>query len=223
VGEVVFSTTLKEEGVSRPYYQIDATGKTFSFYDIFFKVRDYFTTRIDAKTFLPFYMHRNISEGSYKLKSTGHFSRANHAIYTTTQRLDKQRPERRDTLALSPCTFDVVSLFYYYRNADFSKMRQNTLYSVDLALDDKVYLINYKLHGREELRVKSIGKFNTLKFSATLIEGEVFTGSEQIFFWVTDDENRVPVYIEVPIKWGSLSVRISKWENLKYPLTSLKK
>ncbi|MDR1951007.1 MAG: DUF3108 domain-containing protein, partial [Bacteroidales bacterium] len=157
VGEVVFNTTLREEGTRRPHYQIDAVGKTFAFFDKIFKVRDHFVTRIDAKTFQPFYMHRTIHEGSYKLKSTGHFNRANSAIYATTQRLDKERPERRDTLPLTPCTFDMVSLFYYYRNADFSKMKEKTMYDVELALDDKVYVINYKLLGREEQRVKGVG------------------------------------------------------------------
>ncbi len=223
VGEAEFMTKLKREKASgRLFYHIEATGKTFSFFDKFFRVRDYFATKIDSKTLQPFYMQRNIDEGGYRRKSTGHFDWKNEVIRTSTQRLDKQRPEKRDTLRLLPCTFDVVSLFYYYRCCDFSKMKKNTTYNVRLAMDDQVYTISYKLHGREVQRVKGVGKFNTLKFSGTLIEGEVFKGDEQIFFWVTDDENRIPVYIEVPIIVGSLRARISQWENLKFPLSGKK-
>jgi hypothetical protein len=220
VGEAEFQTTLKKEKNRPPFYHIDANGKTFSFFDKVFRVRDNFVSRIDAKTLQPFYMQRNVNEGGYRRKSVGNFRWANGVIHTSTQRLDKQQPEKRDTLHLTPCTFDVVSLFYYYRCCDFSKIKKNTTYNVNLAMDDKVYTINYKLHGREKQKVKGIGKFNTLKFSATLIEGEVFTGEEQIFFWVTDDENRIPVYIEIPIIVGSIRARISKWENLKFPLDS---
>jgi hypothetical protein len=223
VGEVTFVTTLRNDGSRPPFYHIEATGKTFSFFDNFFRVRSVYSTRIDAKTFQPFYMHRNIHEGSYRLRSTGSFDWVNNVVNTTTQRLDKDRPERKAELSLTPCTFDVVSLFYYYRNADFSKMKEKTGYSVLLVLDNKIHTINYNLRGREEQRVRGVGRFNTLKFTGTLIEGETFTGKEQITFWVTDDENRIPVYIEVPIIVGSLRARINTWDNLKYPLSSIKK
>jgi hypothetical protein len=94
---------------------------------------------------------------------------------------------------------------------------------VELVMDNRIHTISYKLHGREEQRVRGVGRFNTLKFSGTLIQGETFNAKSLIFFWVTDDENRIPVYLEVPIKVGSVRVRISNWENLRFPLTSLKK
>jgi hypothetical protein len=222
VGEVEFLTTLKEDAKKAPFYHIEASGKTFPFFDRVFRVRDYFATKIDAKTLQPFYMERNIDEGGYRLKSEGHYDWTKNVIYTSTQRLNRSQPEKHDTLNLTPCTFDVVSLFYYYRNCDFSKMEEKTTYDVQLVMDDEVYTINYKLHGREEQRVKGVGKFNTLKFSGTVIKGNVFTGKEQIFFWVTDDENHVPVYLEVPIIVGSIRARIKNWEKLKFPLNSKK-
>jgi hypothetical protein len=223
VGEVVFNTALKTEGSRPPFYDITATGKTFSFFDKIFRVRSTYSSRVDAKTFQPFFAHRNIHEGSYRLRSTANYDWNNNVVRTSTQRLDKERPARDSVLPLTPCTFDVVSLFYYYRNADFSKMKPNTTYTVQLVMDNEVHTISYKLHGREEQRLRGIGRFNTLKFSGTLIEGETFNAKSQIFFWVTDDENRIPVYMELPIKVGSIRVRIKDWQNLKFPLTSLRK
>jgi hypothetical protein len=223
VGEVTFVTTLRNEGIRPPFYDITATGKTFSFFDNFFRVRSTYSTRIDAQTFQPFFAHRNIHEGSYRLRSSANYDWKNNVVYTSAQRLDKDRPERRDTLPLTPCTFDVVSLFYYYRNCDFSKMKEKTTYTVELVMDNEIHTISYRLHGREEQRLRGIGRFNTLKFSGTLIEGETFNAKSQIFFWVTDDENRIPVYMELPIKVGSIRVRLKDWNNLKFQMTSLKK
>jgi len=219
VGEVEFLTTLKDKE-KQPFYHIEVNGKTYPFFDKLFPVRDYFATKIDAKTLQPFFMQRKIDEDGYRRNSTGYYHWKDTVIYTTTQRLDKPQPEKRDTLRLTPCTFDVVSLFYYYRCCDFSKMKEKATYSVQLVMDNEVFNISYKLHGREEQKVKGVGKFSTLKFSGTLIAGSVFTGKEQVFFWVTDDENRVPVYVEAPIKIGSIRVRIQSWENLKYPMKS---
>ncbi|MDR1341925.1 MAG: DUF3108 domain-containing protein [Prevotellaceae bacterium] len=215
VGEVEFLTSLVK-APQKPFYHIEVNGKTYSFFDRFFKVRDYFSTKIDAQTLQPFYMQRTIDEGGYRRNSTGRYNRQREVIYSSTQRLDKPQPAKRDTLALTPCTFDVVSIFYYYRCCDFSKMKVNATYTVQLAMDNEVHNIRYKLYGAEVINVKGVGRFRTLKFSASLIAGSVFTGEEQVFFWVTDDANRVPVYVEAPIKVGSIRARIKTWKNLKH-------
>ncbi|MDR0413883.1 MAG: DUF3108 domain-containing protein [Prevotellaceae bacterium] len=217
VGEVEFTTSLVKAH-QKPFYYIEVNGKTYPFFDTFFKVRDYFSTKIDAQTLQPFYMQRTIDEGGYRRNSVGHYDRKREVIYSSTQRLDKTQPVKRDTLPLTPCTFDVVSIFYYYRCCDFSKMKLNTTYTVQLAMDNDVHCIRYKLYGVEVINIKGVGRFKTLKFSASLIAGTVFTGEEQVFFWVTDDENRVPVYVEAPIKVGSIRARIKTWSNLKSPL-----
>ena len=219
VGEATFLTTRKVEN-RRPIYHIEVHGKTYPFFDRIFRIRDYFTTKIDAQTLKPFYMRRNIDEGGYRLTGFGHYDWDNSVIYTTTQRLDREQPARRDTLKLTPCTFDVVSIFYYYRSCDFSQMKERTPYSVQIVMDGKMYDIHYTLIGKEVLNVRGVGRFNTLRFSATPIAGTVFTGKERISFWITDDENRVPVYIDAPIRFGSVRARISNWENLKQPMTS---
>ncbi|MDR3297468.1 MAG: DUF3108 domain-containing protein [Prevotellaceae bacterium] len=219
VGEADFTTTLKSER-QRGFYHVEVNGKTFPFFDHFFKVRDYFATKIDTQTMQPFYMQRTIDEGGYRRNSVGRYDWDKSLLYAYTQRLDKPSPLRHDTLPITPCTFDVVSVFYYYRCCDFSQVKAGNSYSIQLALDNKVYTIRYRLYGTETLTVKGLGKFRTLKFSASLIAGKVFTGEEQVFFWVTDDSNRVPVYIEAPVIVGSIRARIKSWENLKYPLTS---
>jgi hypothetical protein len=217
VGEVEFLTSLVK-APPKPFYHVEVNGKTYSFFDNFFKVRDYFSTKIDAQTLQPFYMQRTIDEGGYRRNSMGYYNRQSEVIYSSTQRLDKPQPAKRDTLPLTPCTFDVVSIFYYYRCCDFSQMKTNTTYTVQLAMDNEVHNIRYKLYGAEVINVRGVGKFRTLKFSASLIAGTVFTGEEQVFFWVTDDANRVPVYIEAPVVVGSIRARIKTWKNLKHQL-----
>ena len=41
-----------------------------------------------------------------------------------------------------------------------------------------------------------------------------------VYIWLTDDDNRLPVYISVPISVGKLEIRTTSLENVKYPLTS---
>ena len=36
-----------------------------------------------------------------------------------------------------------------------------------------------------------------------------------------DDENKIPLYIESPVRVGSINAYISGYKGLKYPMTSL--
>ena len=53
-----------------------------------------------------------------------------------------------------------------------------------------------------------------------LVAGSVFTGKDDMFIWVTDDENKVPLLFESPIIVGRVQGRLVEYSNLKGPLTS---
>ncbi|MBR5670901.1 MAG: DUF3108 domain-containing protein, partial [Bacteroidales bacterium] len=85
----------------------------------------------------------------------------------------------------------------------------------------------------ETRQVDGIGKFNTVCLAMNLkrvsdvdqVETKlaVPTGDDiknTVYIWLTDDDNRMPVYISVPISVGKLEIRTTSMENVKYPLTS---
>ena len=59
-----------------------------------------------------------------------------------------------------------------------------------------------------------------MKFAVRLVAGEVFTGEDEMFIWVSDDKNKIPLWFESKILVGTVYGRLKKWENLKYPLES---
>ena len=61
----------------------------------------------------------------------------------------------------------------------------------------------------------------TIRFAAKLLAGEVFTGEEDMIIWVTDDDNRIPVYFEAPILVGTASGRLAEYSGLRHPFDSL--
>jgi len=69
--------------------------------------------------------------------------------------------------------------------------------------------------GKVVLKTKDGNKYNCIKFSALLIEGTIFKGGEDLFVWVTDDENRIPVMIEAKIIVGSVKALLSGTEGLR--------
>ena len=124
-------------------------------------------------------------------------------------------------LPLTQCTYDLPALFFFARNMDVDNVEPGRKYPMTFAIDDEVLNVHFILYGRETIKVKGLGKVKTIKFAARLVAGEVFKGEEDMMIWVTDDDNRLPVYFEAPLLVGAAAGRMSGYEGLKYPFTSM--
>jgi hypothetical protein len=117
-------------------------------------------------------------------------------------------------------TLDIPALFYRVRTMDVDSVAEGVKYPISFAIDDDVYNFYFILVGKEEKKIRGLGTFNTLKFAVKLVAGSVFTGKDDMFIWVTDDENKVPLLFESPIIVGRVQGRLVEYSNLKGPLTS---
>ena len=106
---------------------------------------------------------------------------------------------------------------------DFAAVEPGRKYPMTFAIDDDVFNVYFILYGPETIKVKGLGTIRTIKFAAKLLEGEVFKGEEDMMIWVTDDDNRLPVYFEAPLLVGTATGRMTGYEGLKHPFTALLK
>lgn len=198
-----------------------AHGRTSKFFDIFFKVREDFKSWFTRDGLKPLKFTRDTHEGGYEARNTFIYRWAEKTPYIDADVYSSSSGQRNPDLPLTPCTFDIPSLFFYARNMDFDAVEPGRKYPMTFAIDDDVYNVYFILYGRETIKVKGIGTVKTIKFAAKLLEGEVFKGEEDMMIWVTDDENRLPVYFEAPLLVGFATGRLTGSDGLKYPFTSL--
>lgn len=196
-------------------YLLTGKGGTYSKYDWFFKVRDMFETQLDSVSFRPLKFHADIHEGNKNDKHTYLFNDANRRAFTIINRGEK--PVALDTVKTSNCTIDVLTAIYYARNIDYSKCKPNDTVNVMLLLDGKIYSTYIRYLGKEKYTSKELGTFNCIKFSPRLVEGSIFKKGEEMIVWATDDENKVPLYIETPIIVGTIKVRLVSYKGLRNP------
>lgn len=193
-------------------------GMSRPFYDWFYQVRDVYETWLDPVTLRPKYFNRDINEDGYLLKNFYVFDFPNEQIVATIQK--KKNPPTVDTIKVSYCTNDVISLIYNMRNMDFSAMKKGKTFPIEVAVDSKVHTVMIKYDGKETIKVRGLGYFRTIRLSAKMMKNRAFTGKENMIIWLTDDQNHLPIYMESPIKIGTVKARITEMKNLKYPLTS---
>ena len=207
-GEAVLSIK-KEDLNGNGVYHITATGKSNSFLDRMFKVRDKYQTYIDTATLKPYKFIRDIHEGGFKKFQNVDFVKSANTAVTSA-----------GVFSVPPCVQDVLSSIFYARNIDFDKLHEEDKIPFPMFLDDQVYDMYIRYMGKETIKTK-YGTFRTIKFKPLLIKGTIFEGGEKMTVWVSDDANHIPLRVETPVSVGKIYADMMQYQNLRYPLTSL--
>lgn len=212
--------TVAEDVGGSPHYHIVGNGKTTNFVKGFFNLNDTYHSWLDAGSMLPTRMTSDLQEDSYRFKATYNYDWSAMQV-NTTARNAKWSADRFNTLPLTDNSGDALSLLYRLRGIDVAKLQKGKRYPLELVLDDVTRTIYYTYMGTEEVKVKKIGTFRALKIKCTLATGDGSTYEEgmELTAWVSDDASRIPLYIETPIRVGSVRVTLTEWSAL-HPLTS---
>lgn len=217
-GTVKFKTELKEID-GKAVFHNKAEGKTFRRYEWFYKVHDVYETFLDTSSLKPVRFIRDINEGGYTKHLQYDFEHENQQAYIDhflRRGETKMEPQYK---SISPCTVDLLSAVYYTRNIDYSQLQIKDTIPVNVLMDGEMYSLFLIFEGRENLKT-DFGTFRCIKLRPSLMDGYIFEEGDFMTIWATDDDNRLPLFIESPLKVGSVKAFLQDFENLKYPLDS---
>ena len=220
----VASATLSldtDELNGRPVFAATAFGQNARKFDPFFKMREDFRSWFSPDGWEPLRFTRDTKEGNYYSLNTYAFDRSAGVIRADLDR--KGRGKETVDLPLTDCTFDVLSLFYFARNLDLSAVTPGRKYPLTFAIDDDICNIYFIYKGLEVKNIKGVGKVRTRRFTVKLASGEVFGEDTEAAgdMWFTDDDNRLLVWFDTPIRAGHIYGRITDWDGLKHPFDAL--
>ena len=196
-GEATFSNVLEIYNQKKVFH-VTGEGHTYKSYDWFYRVRDAYESFIDTFTMLPLKFVRNVSEANSRIRNQALFNHQQNKVVSG-----------RKTLKTPDCIQDVLSAIYYARNIDYSNYKVNETIPFDMYLDDEIYHLYIRYLGKQKIKTK-YGYYNCIKFRPKLIEGTLFRGGEGMVVYVTDDKDKIPVYIETPIVVGKVKVYLMK-------------
>ena len=207
----------------RQVYYARLFGKNAKIYDPFFKMREDFRSWFSPEGMVPRRFTRDTKEGNWFSTNDYVFRWNTPSPYIEASLDSKRKGPRTEEMPLSDCMYDVISLFYYARNLDFDAIQQDVKYPMTFAVDDDICNIYFIWKGREVIKIKGIGEVKTMKFIVKLVAGDVFGEDEDAdgTMWFTDDDNRLLVYFETPIRIGYISGRLSAYDGLKNPFSSI--
>lgn len=198
----------------RKCFHMVGTGVSSKTFSLFFKVNDRYETFVDVESLAPHKFKRRIEEGSFKHYIEVEFDHKN------------QKASERSTTVPGPVVHDVpayiqdvMSAFYFARTQDYATFKPGDKAHFQNFIDHKVHDLDVVFMGREVIEVGGI-KYRTVKLKPLVKEGGIFTHEGEMFIWISDDENRIPIRVESGLVIGSVQVDFMKASNLKNPMTS---
>lgn len=209
---------VKHEGTK---YKITAIGKTRPFYGAFFEIEDVYHSWIDVGTMRPLRTTSKIKEGGYQYRTAFDYNWSNNIVHTLGQNI-KRGTTYTKAMPLKEDSFDALALFYNMRCVDMAMIVPHKRYKLNLVLEDTIRVVEYRLLGPDITKINKVGKFRTLKVACTIAteSGDALKDGSEFYIWLSDDKNRIPIYMESPIRVGSIKVYLNKWEGLRYPFTA---
>jgi hypothetical protein len=114
---------------------------------------------------------------------------------------------------------DMISSFYYARTMNFAGMKPGKIFEFKCFMDDQVWTLKTKYVGDEVIKIKA-GKFKCHKFVPVVQTGRVFKSENDLNFWITADENKIPVLVKAKIPVGYVKLHLVDYKGLKNTLSS---
>jgi hypothetical protein len=211
-GEAVLEVkSTQKKGVgNRELLQVVGTGRTLAGFNSVFKVYDVYESYVDKKGVFPWIFKRRVNEGGYKLNQDYLFFHDKYKVNTGAKEF---------TVPVG--IQDMLSSFYYARTLNFKNAKVGTVFEFKCFMDDEIWPLKIKYLGDEKISIRK-GKFECMKFAPVVQTGRVFKKQDDLNFWVTKDDNHIPILVKAKIPVGIVKLHLVEWSGLKREMVKVK-
>jgi hypothetical protein len=207
-GDATISVSDTITSAGRKSYAIKFGVDSKPFFDWIYKVRDRYSTVVDAKGLFPWRFEQHIREGGYTRDFIADFDQVNHVAHTT----DKDYP-------IPPYVHDIMSAFFYSRTVDYTNYKVGQRLHLQNFYKDSTYKLDVKFRGRQQIEVPA-GKFNCIIIEPLAREGGLFRSDGTLLVWLTDDERKIPIKVSTQIRIGTIDSELLEYSGIVGPVTA---
>jgi len=218
VGSATMTTDLSTYQ-GQPVFRTSLTTRGNNKLDGVFVMRDTLLSYCHAETLAPLYFRKGALEGKRYYVDELWYTYPRNNCRLKMHSINSRGEEKWQEKEYSDCIYDMMSIFLRARNFDASTMKKGDI--IPIPISDATRLNNSWLvyRGKENYKIDSTKeKFRCLVFS--FFEHEDGKNHELIRFFVTDDQNHIPVRLDLFLSFGSAKVYLNSYEGVRSPLTS---
>ena len=200
-GEVVLEsrdTVFQSKKAVHCYMRVQTTGIA----DKLYKVDDIYESIVDAKSRLPLKSVRNIKERKYRYY--------NEIIFNSET--DSITSKRSGKIVAPNNMVDVLGLYFYMRKPGFlDKLKRTGTIEMPVSHDEDIFTMRVNYLGIETISTV-LGKKECMVVAPIVKKGKILNRDDGLKFYITNDHQRVPVYMEFEMKIGAVKCELLDYQ-----------
>ena len=208
--KIIYNAKFKNIGagqatISTQYSNIDSSNidinfnlKTKKFVDLFYKLRENIFINIDKNNFYLKYLNKNSEQADYKKKDIATFD-YKKKIFKFNNKED----------SLVNVVYDPLSIIHFLRNQNLNIDKS---FPFDIYSNGKIKKIIMNVIGEETIKIANKQYDCFILAPNTFDKTAVLKNRGELKIWISKDIQRIPVIIEQKAKYGTILLKLKKYE-----------
>ncbi len=210
VGTATMQVYLGNNG-DYPVYFVKAEAHTDALANKLFTIYDVYESYIDITTGLPVKSIRDISENNYRYYNEVAFMRSTKQVFSS----------RSGVHSVPDSILDILSAFYYARRFALTKLVVDQKVGFSTYFADEVFKFEMVYKGIEMVKT-TFGWIECQKFVPIVQTGRLFRKKDAVVFYITNDDNRLPVKIQMRMIFSSVEANLVEFYGLSNSMSVYK-
>ena len=211
-------STVESRYNGKPAYRASLITRGNDKLDNVFVMRDTLLSYCD-KNLSPLYFRKGALEGKRYYVDELWYTYPNGNCNLKMHYINKDGKHKWQNKEYKNCVYDMMSIFLRARNFDASKMKVGEKIPLPISDANNLKNSNLKYLGKETFTMEgSNEKFRCLVMSFSEIEDG--KESELIRFYITDDQNHIPVRLDMFLSFGSAKAFLKGYKGVRSKMTS---
>ncbi len=203
-GTVTLSTHDFDDG----YFRSTLVGRSASWADKFYSVRDTLTGTIMEDSLEPVYYEKIAREGGEFKRDVIEYDRTTGEVIGNCHRWREQKKTKEmvySTVSISGTgtTLDMLSSFYYMRHIDYQVMEPGQSVTTNIFSGTKKETLKITYHGIKKVEIDN-KKYPCYYIRFTFTTGNGKKSSDDMQAWISTDGNRIPLLMVGNLPIGSI-------------------
>lgn len=186
-------------------YDIMLSAKTKPWADKFYQVRDTLLGTIRKNDFKALNYTKIAHENGKYGKDVITYKYSGSQVTGTCKRYKRNKKGEistsSKTLTASGPVYDMLSVFYYLREIDYSSLAKEKVYKATVFSGSKAETISIHLVGKEKIKLRNKSEREAYHIKFNFTTGGKKKSSDDIDTWISTDSSHIPLYLT-----GSLPV-----------------
>ncbi|HEY6839279.1 MAG TPA: DUF3108 domain-containing protein [Geobacteraceae bacterium] len=197
---ITAGTATQEIAEEKGLLRTVSTARSADWLSVFYPIEDRIETTLSrtpsSHLGQPLHYHMHISEGKHRRDREINFdSHLSKAYYKDN------RSGEKAVVPINDKTYDIYSSFYYIR---FAPLEVGKSVFVSIIDGKEAWNLEVQVVKKEKLKTK-FGTMNTFLLKPMVRKEGVFENKGDVYIWVSDDERRLPVKVQVKVVIGSIT------------------